>query len=418
MRVLQVNKFLHTYGGSETVMFQTADLLQAHGHDVMYFSMRDERNRRSEQAPYFVSNVDFSPHVRRHGLGRLQTPMIAARALYSRESAHNIEGLVRETKPDVAHLHNIHHQLSPSILRPLRRLGVPAVMTLHDYKLICPNLMLHANGSICERCKGHRYYEAVLQKCVKKSRLRSAICATEAYAHTATRAYHRGISYYIAPSRFMRDKVIEFGTDPDQVVHLPNFLNLDAFQPNHAAGSYFLYAGRIERVKGVETLLRAASSITGDFDLRIAGDGDIRPELEGRIAASGQRNVHFLGKVPPEQMGEVIHGASCVVVPSEWYENAPMSVLEAFAYGKPVIAARIGGIPELVADGVTGLLFEPGNANDLQRAIERLIERPGLAAEMGRRAREDVEARFGPERHYEGLMAIYERARERLTARH
>jgi glycosyltransferase involved in cell wall biosynthesis len=169
-------------------------------------------------------------------------------------------------------------------------------------------------------------------------------------------------------------------------------------------------------VKGVETLLRAAASAPGDFDLRIAGDGDLRPELERDVAASGRQNVRFLGKVPPEQMGEVIRGASCVVVPSEWYENAPMSILEAFAYGKPVIAARIGGIPELVTDGVTGLLFEPGNAQDLRRAIDRLISSPGLAIEMGRRAREDVEARFGPERHYEGLMAIYERARERLLA--
>jgi glycosyltransferase involved in cell wall biosynthesis len=414
MRVLQVNKFMHVHGGSETVMFQTSDLLREHGHDVLFFSMQDTRNRPTEQDGYFVSNVDFSQDVRRQGAERLKVPLIAGRLLYSREAAQNIEALIRQTRPEIAHLHNIYHQLSPSILRPLLRHGIPTVMTLHDYKLICPNLMLFANGSICERCKGHRYYEAVLQKCVKGSRLRGALCAAEAYAHQASGVYERGVDLYLAPSRFMREKMIEFGMDAEQIVHLPNFLNLDRFQPRYEAGAYFTYAGRIERIKGIKTLLDAvtASDVAQSLELRIAGDGDIRGDLESKAASAGLDSVRFLGRVPPEDMQELIQGAAFVVVPSEWYENAPMSILEAFAYGKPVVAARIGGIPEMVTDGVTGLLFESGNVADLQRAIEHLITHPSLAVEMGQNARRVVEEKFGPERHYEALMKIYQRAHD------
>ena len=414
MRVLQVNKFLYTYGGSETVMFQTSGLLEAHGHEVLYFSMHDEKNRPTAQDPYFVSNVDFSPGVQRHGSDRLKVPMIAARLVHSSEAARNIEALVKETRPDVAHLHNIYHQLSPSILKPLRKLGVPTVMTLHDYKLICPNLMLYANGAICERCKGGNYYEAVLQKCVKDSRMRGALCAVEAYSHRISRVYERGVDFYIAPSLFMREKMMEFGVNAKQIAHLPNFLNLDTFTPNYEGGPYCLYAGRIERIKGIETLLKAVakSDTASAIELRIAGDGDIRARLEQEATEAGLDQVRFLGRVPPEDMGPLVQGASFVVVPSEWYENAPMSILEAFAYGKPVIAARIGGIPELVSDGENGLLFEPGNADELRQAMERLISNPALAIQMGRRARKTIEEKFGPERHYQGLMSLYGRARD------
>ena len=205
MRVLQVNKFLHTVGGTETVMFQTADLLRSHGHEVCFFSMQDGRNLPSEEEEFFVSNVEYDGRNARDTIERLRLPLVAGRFLYSREAAQKIDALIQDRQPTVAHLHNIYHQLSPSVLQPMKRRGIPTVMTLHDYKLICPNYTLFSNGSICERCKGHRYYQAVLQQCVKTSRLSSALCTLEAYTHRLTNAYDGAIDAYIAPSRFMRD---------------------------------------------------------------------------------------------------------------------------------------------------------------------------------------------------------------------
>jgi glycosyltransferase involved in cell wall biosynthesis len=411
VKVLQVNKFLHTVGGTETVMFQTADLLRAHGHQVSFFAMQDERNLATEDQTYFVSNVDYGPETSGGMLERLRLPHIAGRFFYSPEAADNMDDLVRDLRPDVAHLHNIYHQLSPSLLRPLKQRRIPVVMTLHDYKLICPNYTLFSNGAICERCKGHRYYEAVLQACVRGSRVASALCATEAYAHRFTRAYS-GVDTYIAPSRFMRDKLVEFGMHPALIAYLPNFLNLEDYAPCYEAGGYFVYAGRLERVKGIGTLLEAMRSNGSEaaLELKVAGDGEQRAELEQEARSHRLRNVSFLGRLPRDDLGRLIQGAAFVVVPSQWYENAPMSVLEAFAYGKPVIGTRIGGIPELIEDGMTGLLVEPGDAGGLRRAIDRLASNPALAIEMGRNARRYVEQNHGPQQHYERLLAIYEAA--------
>jgi len=407
MRVLQVNKFLYRLGGSETVLFETTDLLRRHGHEVSFFGMEDKRNVVAAPPGQLASNVDLSEGGK-HGITQLSA---AARIFYSREAEKKLDALIEAWRPDVAHLHNIYHQLSPSILRALRRRGVPAVMTLHDYKLICPSYNLYSHGGVCERCKGHRYYNAVLQGCVKGSRLNGAICATEAYAHHRSGAYD-GIARLIAPSRFMRDKMIEFGQDAARIDYLPNFLDLDAYTPRYTPGRYVAYAGRLERVKGVETLVRALGG--SQLEVRIAGDGEMREQLEQQCARQRFDNVRFLGRLESNGLAATLQDAMFVVVPSEWYENAPMSVLEAYAYGKPVIGARIGGIPELIEDGSTGLLFEPGDAAGLRAKVERLLANPALVEEMGRNARPFVERNFGPQQHYERLMAIYARVQKRI----
>ena len=416
MRVLQVNKFLHTVGGTETVLFQTTDLLRAHGHDVSFFAMQDERNIPSDNEPYFVSNVDYKSETSRSAFQRLKLPLVAGRFIHSPEAAHKIEALIENDRPDVAHFHNVYHQLSPSIIGPLKKRNIPVVMTLHDYKLVCPNYTLFSNGEICERCKGHRYYQAVLQRCIRDSAVASTLCAVEAYAHSFTHAYD-AIDQFIAPSRFMRDKLIEFGMDGDRIAWLPNFLHFEDYAPGFEAGPYVVFAGRLERVKGVATLLDAfqAGAVPAGLELRIAGDGELRPDLEQIARDRGLTNVRFLGRLPREELGRLVQGALAVVIPSQWYENAPMSVLEAFAYGKPVIGTRIGGIPELIQDGVTGLLVEPGDATSLSRAIEHLGANPALAEGMGREARRYVEAHHGPDLHYERLLAIYEAAGARVS---
>jgi len=414
MRVLQVNKFFHPLGGAELAFFQVIRLLERHGHEVIHFSMQDDKNLPSQYSDYFVSNVELRQKASPLGLIKQGQLATAGRILYSREAEKKMEALIQETKPDVAHLHNIYHQLSPSILRPLRKHRIPTVLKLADYKLICPNYLLMTRNGVCERCKGHKYYQAVLQGCVKNSRVKSALCAIEAYAHRAWNIYSSGVDVYIAPSRFMKQKMTEFGLDGERIAHLPNFLNLEEYEPSSSFDSYFVYSGRLEANKGIMTLLKAVSNsqVARQFELRIAGDGEQRAALEAYCRKNGIDNVRFLGFLLPKDVKSLLRGAMFSVLPSLWYENAPNTVLEAYAHGKPMIGSRIGGIPELVEEGQTGLLFEPGNADELQQKIEHLLTNPTQIVEMGRNARRLVEQTFGPDRHYQGLMEIYARAQE------
>jgi len=411
VRVLQVNKFHYNRGGAETVCFAEAALLRAHGHDVVPFSMHDPRNTPTPYEPYFVSNVDL-----RETQGGLPGKAAAAlRILYSREAERNIDRLIREARPDIAHLHNVYHQLSPSILRPLRRHGVPVVMTLHDYKLICPAYTLYTEGAPCERCLGSRYYNAVLHRCVKGSRLSSTLCATEAYLHDALGLVRTVVKFFISPSEFLARKVIEFGIDPRRVVHIPNFIEPGDSPAPDEPGSYFLYAGRLERVKGLGTALQAVhdSDLARRVEFRIAGDGEARGELEAWCRSRRLSNVRFLGHLPQDELAPVLAGARFVVMPSEWYENAPLSVLEAAARAKAVIASDIGGLPEMVRHGETGLIFRAGDAAALRGAIERLLGDPEAAREMGRKARALVLVNNSPQAHYERLTELYQRALDR-----
>jgi glycosyltransferase involved in cell wall biosynthesis len=321
-----------------------------------------------------------------------------------------LDALIRDTRPEVAHLHNIYHQLSPSILRVLAKHRIPAVLTMHDYKLICPAYTLYTDGAPCERCKGGAYYNATLHRCVKDSRAKSALCTIEAYLHSALGLYRRNVACFIAPSRFLAAKAIEFGMDPARVTYVPNFV--ETAEPVAAPnGNYVLYAGRLERVKGVATLVDAfcRRSGTAPCELVIAGDGEERAALERYAVSRGATNVRFTGHLPQAALQPLLDGALFAVAPSEWHENAPLSVLEAAARGKAVVVSDMGGLPELVKHGETGLVFRAGDASALAAALDELLADHDRTREMGRKARAFVEETFSPERHYDELMALYSR---------
>lgn len=402
-KVLMVNKFFWRKGGAEAAFFGAIELLERMGHKVAHFSMKHDRNLASPFENYFVGPIDYDQVE-----GALNKMRAAKNAIYNAGARRKIERLIDEEKPDLAHLHNIHHQLSPSILFTLKSRGVPVVLTLHDFKLICPGAVLMSGGKLCELCAGNRYYNALFRRCVKGSLGASLVACIEAYANRLHRAFERAVSFFIAPSRFLKEKVIGGGYDRRKVIHLPNFVFPERYEPVFGGERKLVYCGRLSAEKGLRTLLEAVAGTS--IKVNIIGEGPEERNLRESIDRFGLKNVSLKGYLSGDRLVTAISEAAAVVVPSECYENCPISVLEAFALGKPVIAARIGGIPELVAHGTDGFLFESGNASDLREAVLRALENPGLAREMGKKAREKVELRYGPDAHYEHLMEIYEMA--------
>ncbi|MEW6417137.1 MAG: glycosyltransferase family 4 protein [Nitrospirota bacterium] len=404
MKILMAHNWYFVGGGADRVFFETAKLLKKHGHTVIPFSMKDKRNYNSAYKEYFVNEIDYSKI--KPSLGDLKTAM---RMIYSFEAKKKIGALIQKTKPDVAHLHNIYGRLTPSILYALKKNNIPAVMTLHDYKLICPAYDMTSNGKPCEGCKGGRFYNAFLRKCVKKSYLASLVYAAESSVHSLLRTYVKNISYFIAPSLFLKNKMIEFGIPEKKIEYIPNFINIDVSHSLNEGDDYFLYIGKLLQVKGVFALLRAVKDIA-EAHLYIAGDGNLRGELEDYVKENKMNNIQFLGHLSSKEIFKVLNMAKFVILPSECYENASLAVLEAFAHSKPVIGANIGGIPEMVIEGETGLLFEPGNHIQLREKIEALLSLPDKIVEMGRKARQKVEKEYNAELHYQRLMEVYEKA--------
>jgi len=402
MKVLAANKYYFVKGGAERYFFELNHILERRGHEVVPFAMRHPSNEATDYDDHFVSFEAFDESD-----GLAARVRAASRILYSREARRCIERLADETSPDVAHLHNVAHQLSPSILYGLKSRGVPVVQTLHDFKLVCPNYSMFVDGKTCERCGTWRYYNAVIHRCMRGSVTSSALVAIEAYVHKLLGSYSRNVDMFVAPSRQLRDRMIAHGVSADRIVHLPYSIALDDYTPSYESAGYGVYVGRLSTGKGLETLVRA---LTGDRDIRmkIVGTGPLADNLGRVVEREGLTNVEFVGYRKGEELRSLVAGALFVVVPSECFENSPLTVYEAFAQGKPVVGARVGGIPELVSDGESGVVFESGNHEDLAEKMRALWNDPERAAEMGRAARERVETHFGPDVHYQKMMAIYE----------
>ena len=403
MQILLANKFFFEKGGAEKSLFETARLLQAHGHGTRFFAMQHARNLPCADARHFVSEVDYEDRSLRMRL------KAGARMLYSLEAARKLAGLLDDARIDIAHLNNIYHQLSPSILRTLHRRGVPMVMSLRDYKVVCGSYQMLAQDRPCEACRGGKHLQATLRRCVKDSLAASVLTTVEMTLHHRILDLYGLVDLFISPSAFLKDKVREMGF-PGEVVHLPNFVGgLAEVAPQYgSARPRLVYSGRLGREKGLATLMRAAKGLP--LRLEIIGEGPMREPLEALARQESIANVEFTGYLSGALLQDHVRAATAVVVPSQWYENNPRSVIEAFALGKPVIGARIGGIPELVRHGDTGLTFTPGDVQALRGCIDEMLAQPARAVDMGRRGRHLVETELSPERHYARLMQVYERA--------
>ena len=405
MKILMCNSFYYIRGGAERCFFDTMKLLEDHGHKVIPFSMRDKRNFPTiYDEPYFISHVDFPSHLGNESSFKTKLKL-AERVLYSREARRKIESLIQTEQPDIAHIHGIAHEMSPSILPAIKEAGIPIVQTLHDYKLLCPNTSFVSHEMICERCKKHRYYNVVRYRCKRDSLSASLLAGVEMYFHKAANFYEGNVNLFISPSLFLKDKLAEYGIK-SPVIHLPNYVNSSALKPNYAPEDYFVFSGRLTPVKGIATLLAAMREVN-ESHLYIAGTGEMEKQLQTYVTEQGIANVTFLGHLNMDDLTSLIQRALFTLVPSEWYENYPMTVLESFACGTPVIGTNIGGIPELIQDGENGLLFEPGNTSELIEKIISLLRNRELAVRMGQKGRQQVERNNSPERHYQRTIQIY-----------
>lgn len=367
MRILEINVFNYRKGGSEAVYFSTIEMLKEHGHEVLNFALKWKENCQSSQQAYFPE----SKETRR---GFLKPFKNVIYYFYNREAAKNIEELICKERPDIAQIHLIWGQLSGSILRVLKKHGIPIILTIHEYRLVCPAYTFRNGlGQICEQCKGRDFYFCIINKCCKDSYGLSVMMAAEQYFRNKFTNPVKHIDGLIYVSNFAKRKIEQYmpamKSKPNIVLYnlSDKIISPDLIPVKNER--YYLFFGRLSYEKGIMTLISAFNNLPS-YKLKIAGTGPLETELKEYTYRNNMSNVEFLGYKTGEELTELIKNAYFIVVPSEWYENNPMTIIEGYATGVPVIGANIGGIPEIIENGKTGWLFEYGNIDELQKRIE------------------------------------------------
>jgi glycosyltransferase involved in cell wall biosynthesis len=408
MRIAIVNKFFFLNGGQETVALEQMKLLQQAGQEVAFFAMHHPRNPANYPwARYFVDYADFS--LKNTQQGWIQKLSIGSRFIHNKQAADRFSAFLDAFKPDIIHCHGIAHQLTYAILPEAKKRKIPVVQTLHDYQAICPSYtLLKGDGSLCTQgCHSPNYLPCIQNTCVKNSRLASTLSAVEMAINRGLFDYIHYIDSFISPSQFLAQKVLEAGIPKERIQVIPNFLvGLEEIEPSQQHQDYYLYSGRLSSEKGLMTLLKAFRQVPR-AQLRIAGEGMLKSQIETYIADHQMKNVTMLGYLQQDELHVQLMNATALILPSIWYENQPMSIIEAFAAGKPVIASNLGGIPEMVIDGENGFLFPPGNEEALARLINRFQSTPDPLSLAGCKARTDALSRYGTTRHLNSLMALY-----------
>jgi glycosyltransferase involved in cell wall biosynthesis len=397
---LSINNYYYYRGGAETVFLEHNRLFEESGWNVVPFAMKRPQNLDTPWSKHFVDDIEFGERYSlREKLVRLP------KVIYSFEARQKLARLLDEAHPDICHAHNIYHHISPSILSLLKQRAVPIVLTIHDLKIACPAYNMLAPDGICERCRGGRLYNVVVHRCIKQSTALSAVAMLEAVLHRLLGTYANCVSRFVVPSQFYIEKLCDWGWPRTLFTHVPNFVDANRYRPQYSPGKAFLYFGRLSREKGLATLIRAAAASRSR--LLLVGTGPQLAELRGLATQLGA-DVTFPGYLTGEPLHEAIRSARAIVLPSEWYENAPMSVLEAYALGKPVVGARIGGIPELIHEEETGLSFVSGDVTSLSATLDDMSRRSDAAIEtMGRTGRAWVEREFSAARYRDRIIAIY-----------
>ena len=400
MKVLLVNKFHYIKGGSETYYFSLGELLEKRGHQVIWFSMKDDRNLPCAQSEYFVNHVDFNASG-----NPLKLAESALHLLYSREAGRKFARLLDDEKPDLIHLNIFQSQLTGSVVDEAYKRHIPVVYTAHDLKSVCPNYLMMHHGKICEKCLDGHYLHCFSNSCMKNSRAKSMLAFLEAYVYKL-RKTSRKIDYVITPSLFYKNKLEAAGVFSCPIEHIRNFLPAGTVFEEGSRGDYFLYFGRLSREKGIRTLISAFSEAHIEEKLVIVGSGPEEEYLRSMVKKLGMEDkILFLGFKTGEELKKIVANALCVCLVSEWYENGPYSILEAQALGRSVIVSDYGGLPELVEDGITGYIVEAGNIPDLTEKIRKM----SLSGMDSAHISDQAACAYSADLYAERVIGIYEK---------
>lgn len=410
LKILLGHKYFFRGGGTSTYLFALMDYLRANGHEPIPFSVGYSQNEPSEYSQYFMSPPlgPEASHLRDMKMSPVNALRLLARATYSFEARRKTRQLIRATSPDVAYLHNLYNYMSPSMIHECKNHGLPVVMRVPDFNLLCAELHLLRDNHVCKECVGRSPLHALKHSCLKGSRSATAARALSMWVHNLIGVYHK-IDLFITPSMFMRDTLVEAGYDAGRIIHLRSFYA----GPTHETepgdeGDYILYFGRIAVEKGLDALLRAFAIAKPNVRLVLAGsdvDG-ITGGLEALAAQEGIADrVQFVGHKGRDELDSLIRHSIFTVVPSRWYDNCPMSVLESFAHGKPVIGANIGGIPEQITPEC-GMLFEADNAEDLASCLTAMLADADGRKRMGIAGRARLTQLYSSQHHCETLLHI------------
>ena len=405
MKILIVNTRHYLFGGDSTYTFQLSELLKNNNIDVSFFAMQDPKNIDDPNTDLFVKNVDFT------SLNKKKTIkngiIVAKRAIYSVEAKTKFSRLLQRLKPDIVHLQNIHAHITPSIIFEAKKINLPVLWTLHDYKLICPNthFIIDSKNQICEACTQFNYFHSVLNKCKKNSIAASLITCVEAYIHKISGV--RNIpKFFLSPSIFLKKKLVYRGFNPDKIIHLPLFIPDHFFQEKKSRDEgYFLYFGKITPIKGIRPLLDAFKTLPNS-KLIIAGSID--ESFGDEFFNSLPMNAEYIGIKHGKDLSSLILNSRATILPSLWYENQPFSITESFASGKPVIASALGGMTELVKHKERGFLVPPGDFVALSSAIKYFNEHPEEAKRLGNNAKRYALEEHSAKGHFDRLIQIYE----------
>jgi glycosyltransferase involved in cell wall biosynthesis len=388
VKVLLVHNSYQQPGGEDIVFEQEAQMLKNAGHQVVLYKRSNWEVQQSRG---------------------LQKIGLAGHTLWSSEARRDVQRLLSEEKPEVVHVHNTFMMISPSIYSACYEAKVPVVQTLHNYRLLCPAATLFRQGKVCEECLGGSPWPSVKYGCYHDERSTTAVVATMLMAHRLRGTYDREVTAFVALTEFSRNKFIEGGLPGEKIFVKPNFVNPDPCARTDV-GDYALFVGRLSPEKRVSTVLAAWKLVPRSIPIKVIGGGPDKEPLEAQAAKEGLTNVQFCGQLPRTQTLAAINKARFLVFSSEWYENFPVTIAEAFACRTPVIASQMGAMQEIVSDGRTGLFFAPGDANDLARKVEWAWTHPEEMGVMGNEARHEYEAKYSAEKNYPMLREIYDHA--------
>lgn len=386
MNVLLAHNFYKFFAGEDSIALREKGLLENNGENV-YFYSKDNRE---------TDNYNLS-----------QKANFFAQTIFSSKTKSELEGIVRDFKPEIAYTHNIFPLISPSIFHTLHSESVPCIQNVQDYRWLCPNGVFYINDGICEKCKNGAFWNAVRQRCYRDSILLSGLYATTIGLNRFSGIFKK-IDAFLCTTEFNKQKLMEAGIEEKRLFIKPNYLDITGIEPSTGSGNQIIFLGRLSPEKGMWTLIKAFEKMN-DLRLCIVGTGPLEEPLRRYIEEKRLNNISIEGFKQGEDKNNAIRNSLFMVFPSEWYEHFPIVLLEAFAFGKPVVASDIGNMPLIIENNKSGYHFKAGDVDDLIEKVRTLANNPSEIVRMGQYARNKIETNYTPEINYKTLKSIFQK---------